>query len=45
MEPKIKIGVSSCILGEKLRWNGDNKQNHYVREVLANYLDYVSVCP
>ncbi|MZH14663.1 MAG: DUF1722 domain-containing protein [Nitrospinae bacterium] len=45
MDYKIKIGVSSCLIGEKVRWNGDHKQNHYVQEVLANYFDYVSVCP
>jgi len=45
MDNKIKIGVSSCLIGEKVRWNGDHKQNHFVREVLANYFEYVSVCP
>ena len=45
MSNKIKIGVSSCLIGEKVRWNGDHKQNHFVREVLANYFEYVSVCP
>jgi len=45
MNSKIKIGVSSCLVGEKVRWNGDHKQNHYVREVLADYFEYVSVCP
>ncbi|MEK9630112.1 MAG: DUF523 and DUF1722 domain-containing protein [Nitrospinota bacterium] len=45
MENKIKIGVSSCLVGEKVRWNGDHKQNHYVREILADYFEYVSVCP
>jgi uncharacterized protein YbgA (DUF1722 family)/uncharacterized protein YbbK (DUF523 family) len=45
MENKIKIGVSSCLVGEKVRWNGDHKQNHFVREVLSDYFHYVSVCP
>ena len=45
MENKIKIGVSSCLIGEKVRWNGDHKQNYYVREVVAKYFEYVSVCP
>ena len=45
MSNKIKIGVSSCLIGEKVRWNGDHKQNHFVREVLAKYFEYVSVCP
>jgi uncharacterized protein YbgA (DUF1722 family)/uncharacterized protein YbbK (DUF523 family) len=45
MKDKIKIGVSSCLIGEKVRWNGDHKQDQYVREVLANYFEYVSICP
>jgi len=45
MEKKIKIGVSSCLLGEKVRWNGDHKKDHYVSGVLANYFEYVSICP
>ena len=45
MKNKIKIGVSSCLIGEKVRWNGDHKQNHFVREVLEKYFDYVSICP
>ncbi len=45
MENKIKIGVSSCLVGEKVRWNGDHKQDRYVREVLARYFEYVSICP
>ncbi len=45
MKQKIKIGVSSCLIGEKVRWNGDHKQNHYVREVLGHYFEYVPVCP
>jgi uncharacterized protein YbbK (DUF523 family) len=32
-------------LGEKVRRNGDHKQNHYVQGVLANYFDYVSFYP
>ena len=45
MENKIKIGVSSCLLGEKVRWNGDHKQDRYVRDVLGNYFEYVPTCP
>ncbi len=45
MENKIKIGVSSCLIGEKVRWNGDHKQNRYVKETLCKYFEYVPVCP
>ncbi len=42
---KIKIGVSSCLLGEKVRWNGDHKKDRYVRDILGSYFNYVPVCP
>ena len=45
MKNKIKIGVSSCLLGEKVRWNGDHKQDRYARDVLGNYFEYVPTCP
>ena len=45
MKNKIKIGVSSCLLGEKVRWNGDHKQDRYVRDILGNYFEYISTCP
>jgi len=45
MEEKIKIGVSSCLLGEKVRWNGEHKEDRYVRDMLGKYFQYVSVCP
>jgi uncharacterized protein YbgA (DUF1722 family)/uncharacterized protein YbbK (DUF523 family) len=45
MNDKIKIGVSSCLLGEKVRWNGDHKQDLYVRNVLGKFFEYAAVCP
>ena len=45
MKEKIKIGMSSCLLGEKVRWDADHKHDQYVRDVLGSYFDYVSICP
>ena len=42
---KIWVGISSCLLGEKVRWNGDHKQNWYAREILGKFFEYVPVCP
>ncbi|MDA0692859.1 MAG: DUF523 and DUF1722 domain-containing protein [Nitrospinae bacterium] len=42
---KLWIGISSCLLGEKVRWNGDHKQNLYAKEILGKFFDYVPVCP
>jgi uncharacterized protein YbgA (DUF1722 family)/uncharacterized protein YbbK (DUF523 family) len=42
---KIKLGVSTCLLGEKVRYDGGHKLNRYVRDTLGHYFDYVPVCP
>ena len=33
------------MIGEKVRWNGDHKQDRYVREILSRYFEYIPVCP
>ncbi len=45
MNDNIQIGVSSCLLGEKVRWNGDHKKDRYVQEVLGKFFNYIPVCP
>ncbi len=45
MKEKIKIGMSSCLLGEEVRWDGDHKHDQYVRDVLGSCFDCVSICP
>jgi uncharacterized protein YbbK (DUF523 family) len=42
---KIKMGISRCLLGEKVRYDGGHKLDRYITETLGQYFDYVSVCP
>jgi len=42
---KIPLGVSSCLLGEKIRFDGGHKQNHYITDQLSSYFQFISVCP
>ncbi len=42
---QIKIGISSCLLGENVRYDGHNKYDRYIVEVLGQYVDFVPVCP
>ena len=42
---KIKIGISACLLGQKVRFDGQHKYHWYINEVLGKYFDYVPVCP
>jgi uncharacterized protein YbgA (DUF1722 family)/uncharacterized protein YbbK (DUF523 family) len=42
---KIKIGVSSCLLGNPVRYDGGHKLDRFLRDTLGRYADYVPVCP
>ena len=42
---KISIGVSSCLLGNKVRYDGDHKLNSIITEVIADKFELIAVCP
>lgn len=42
---KIKIGISSCLLGNNVRYNGGHTLDRYLVNTLGQYVDYVPVCP
>jgi uncharacterized protein YbbK (DUF523 family) len=42
---KLKIGVSSCLLGELVRYNGGHKRNQMVIDLLGDKFEAVPVCP
>ena len=42
---RINIGVSSCLLGETVRYDGGHKRNRYITDSLSDYFNYVSFCP
>lgn len=42
---KIKVGASSCLLGEKVRYDGGHKLDPFVARTLEKYFEYVAVCP
>ena len=45
MNGKIRLGISSCLLGGKVRYDGGHKLDHFLRDTLSNYVDWVPVCP
>ncbi len=45
MEAKIRIGVSACLLGQPVRFDGGHKHDRYLTNTLGKYLDFVPVCP
>jgi len=42
---KIKIGISSCLLGEKVRYEAGNQLDRYITDTLGQYFEWAPVCP
>ena len=45
METKFKIGISSCLLGNPVRWNAGHKLDRFLTNTLGQFVEYVPVCP
>ncbi len=42
---KIKLGISTCLLGENVRFDGGHKLDRYLKDTLGQFVEYVPVCP
>ena len=45
MLDRIKIGISSCLLGNHVRYDGGHKLDRYIQDTLGQYFDFIPVCP
>jgi len=45
MKERPRVGISTCLLGENVRYDGGHKLNHYLRDVLGGYVEFFPVCP
>jgi len=45
MADTFKIGISSCILGNAVRWNAGHKLDKYLTHTLGQFVTFVPVCP
>jgi len=46
MDPKlIKVGISACVLGERVRFDSGHKLSKFVTKELTPYFEFVSICP
>ena len=43
--PKPRIGISACLLGQEVRYDGGHKRDAFLTEVLGRYVEWVPVCP
>lgn len=42
---KIRLGISTCLLGENVRFDGGHKLDRYLKDTLGQFVEYVPVCP
>jgi uncharacterized protein YbgA (DUF1722 family)/uncharacterized protein YbbK (DUF523 family) len=45
MDEKIRLGVSACLLGEPVRYDGGHKLDRFITGTLGTYVEFVPVCP
>ena len=43
--PVIRLGISSCLLGEQVRWDGGHKLDPWLADQLGRFVQYYPVCP
>ena len=41
----IRIGISACLLGEKVRFDGGHKRDRYLTDTFGRFVEWVPVCP
>ena len=43
--PKLRIGISSCLLGNRVRHNGEHKANEWLLNQLSPFVSWLPICP
>jgi len=42
---RIRLGISACLLGERVRFDGGHKRDPFLVETLSPFVEWVPVCP
>jgi uncharacterized protein YbgA (DUF1722 family)/uncharacterized protein YbbK (DUF523 family) len=45
MEERIKLGVSACLLGQQVRYNGGHSRDPFITDTLSQYVEFFPICP
>jgi uncharacterized protein YbgA (DUF1722 family)/uncharacterized protein YbbK (DUF523 family) len=41
----LRLGVSSCLLGKEVRFDGGHKRDRFITDLLGEFVEWVPVCP
>lgn len=44
-EPALRLGISTCLLGEPVRFDGGHKRDRYLTDTLGLFVEWMPVCP
>lgn len=42
---RVRIGISACLLGEPVRFDGGHKRDSFLTGIFGRYVDWTPVCP
>lgn len=42
---RLRIGISACLLGDRVRWDGDHERRDFLADVLGPRVEWVKACP
>jgi len=42
---KIRLGISACLLGQPVRFDGGHQWDRFITDTLGQYVEFVPVCP
>ncbi len=45
MPGRLRLGISTCLLGEPVRYDGGHKRDRFLTDILGRFVEYVPVCP
>jgi uncharacterized protein YbgA (DUF1722 family)/uncharacterized protein YbbK (DUF523 family) len=45
MKDRPNLGISACLLGEKVRYDGGHRLDRYLKDVLGEFVNWIAVCP
>ena len=41
----LRVGISQCLLGDAVRFDGGHKRDSFLTDVLGSHVEWVPVCP
>jgi len=44
-EPVIRLGISTCLMGEPVRYDGGHKLDRFLVNTLGQFVEWVPICP